>query len=114
MVSENMAKPKERRHSAAQWRELVADWEQSGLSRDRWCAERGVNSESLRRWGKRFERSVGDTGVVELPRATESPMSRTSLRVRIAPNGEIELSGAINEEVLRCLIHAVQTSGNVH
>lgn len=114
MVNEDKARRREARHSAAQRRDLVAAWKQSGLGRRQWCAEHGVNGESLRRWAKRIEGSAGEARVVEVGRELMTSRSTAALRVRIAPNGEIELSGSLNEEILRSLIRAVRTSGNVH
>ena len=99
-------------HSAAQWSELVEAWERSGVSRSQWSAEQGISSESLRRWAKRLRRSAAVTPVVELSRESIAPPA--ALRMRVAPGGEIELSGAITEEVLRWVIQALKLRDHVH
>ena len=49
-----------RRLGPDRWRELVADWEGTGLSQSEFCRRRGVHLKTFGRWKRRY---VGVRGV---------------------------------------------------
>lgn len=55
------------RRDRAEWQRLVAEYEQSGLTRKAFCAARGLRVSSLGYWRTRLGRAAADTGFVELP-----------------------------------------------
>lgn len=66
------------RRSREQWQELVARFEDSGQTREQFCAELGIGESTLRRWCSRLqERTPGAMSqapvFVELPAQHERP-----------------------------------------
>jgi len=58
------------RRDRAQWEQLVAEYEQSGLTRKAFCAAKGLRVSSLGYWRTKLGREVVGTGFVELPALT--------------------------------------------
>ena len=70
------------RRSREQWRDLFTRFEQSGQTRERFCAEHGLALSSFDRWRNKLRRDlpsgeavVGDALFVELTPDAESPAS---------------------------------------
>ena len=64
------------RRSREQWRELLARFEQSGQTRERFCAEQGLSVGSFTQWRRKLREPVvaeanaaEETVFIELPRA---------------------------------------------
>jgi transposase-like protein len=67
------------RRSAAQWAELVAAWDSSGLSAEAFASERGLVERTLRWWKAELEsRARGETRR-RPPRREERPMEAVTL-----------------------------------
>jgi transposase-like protein len=51
----------QQRRTRAQWRRLVEDWPDSGLTQEQYCRRHGISVASLHRWRERLrqERAVG-------------------------------------------------------
>jgi hypothetical protein len=62
--------------SAAQWREIIARYRQSGLARQEFCVQEGLTFRTFEEWERRqrrAERSTGQFVEVNAPRETVSP-----------------------------------------
>jgi hypothetical protein len=67
------------RRSAAQWAELVAAWELSGLSAEAFASERGLGERTLRWWKAELEsRARGETRR-RPPRREDRPTGQVTL-----------------------------------
>lgn len=106
-------KRKQIHRSAEQWRDLVAAWRASGKNRRAWSLEQGVSCKRLRRWTKRLRRSVQNAPLVQLSREPSPAAVDETLRVRITREGELELSRAMSEELLRSLPRAMREAAGV-
>jgi hypothetical protein len=54
--------------SAAQWREIIARYRQSGLGRQEFCAAEGLTVRTLAKWARRLRRSETPQGhFIEVP-----------------------------------------------
>jgi hypothetical protein len=106
-------KRKQIHRTEAQWRGLVAAWKSSGKTKESWARENGVSFESLRRWSKRLRHTAESPAVVELSRKPILRTTEATTRVTITRDGELELSGAISEEILRTLIRLLREPAGV-
>lgn len=77
------------RRSREQWRELVASFEQSGQTREHFCAEMGIGESTLRRWCSRFGKRSPAAQSRE-PVFVELPAQQKQV-VASAPSWEVEL-----------------------
>jgi hypothetical protein len=105
---------KQRRRNAAQWRELIKAWKQSGKTRKLWCKENGIAYESLRRWTKRLRGTSEKVSLVEISRAAKSEGYSGEVRLRICNDGEIELQGELSEKLLRMVLNVMREPLDVH
>lgn len=112
MVS-SVEKRRQVRRTERQWRELVAAWKASGKSKQAWCGEHGVSYESLRRWKKRLRQSDGNPPLVQLLREPIVLPAETPLRIRVTREGELEITGAISEEIIRSLLRFMREPARV-
>ena len=76
--SNKSATQRQIRRSREQWRELVARFEASGQTRERFCAEMGIGESTLRRWCSRLRErtppAMSQAPVfVELPAEEKGP-----------------------------------------
>ena len=80
-----MSKKRRVRRSEAEWQDLFARFEQSGQSREVFCAEQGVVLSSFIRWWKKLhQHSPQQPAVVEAPVFVELGAERE-------PHWEVEL-----------------------
>lgn len=75
----------------ALWRERIAQWQHSGLSRRAWCARHGINPHTLDYWRRRLPTSAGVLPIAMVP---EAPLSGPMATVV-----ELSLPGAITLRV---------------
>jgi hypothetical protein len=108
-----VGKRKQVRRTETQWRELIAAWKASGKTKQTWCRENGVSFESLRRWKKRLGQSDGNPPLVQLLRKPIVLPAETPLRIRVTREGELEITGAISEEIIRSLLRFMREPSRV-
>ncbi len=98
-----------RRHrSPGEWQQLLDAWRCSGKTREVWCREQGLSKESLRRWGKRLRGVQTDGSMVRLSHeVTPQPVDPPAW-LRVLPDGQVEILGPLNEEVLRRVLRVVR------
>jgi hypothetical protein len=106
-------KTKQRHRSAAEWRELVCAWKQSGKTAELWCREQGVGRESLRRWSKRVRGTDKDVSFVEVQRSRVVDLEAAAIRFRILASGEVEILGEFDDELLRRVLRVVREAVHV-
>jgi transposase-like protein len=87
------------RRSAAQWAELVAAWDSSGLSAEAFASERGLVETTLRWWKAELEsRARGETRR-RPPRREDRPMEAVRLARVVRPANSSASSGGIVVQV---------------
>lgn len=104
----------QRHRSALEWQQLLDAWRSSGKSRETWCREQGVSKESLRRWGKRLRGMQSDGSLVRLSREPQlsTPVDPPAW-LRVLPDGQVEILGPLQEEVLRRVLRVVREQSHV-
>ncbi len=112
-MEEITVKVRQRHRSADEWRVLLTTWKQSGKTREVWCREQGVSTESLRRWTKRLNRTDTNASLVELRTAGSEVASLPALRLCIRPNGDVELLSEFDEEILRRVLRVAREASHV-
>ena len=85
------------RHNRAWWRETIADFSESGLSRCDFAARRGVHPESLRQWRRKIRDEATSSGALVRVEVTE-PAPRIGLPVLEAVVGPAELRFAVGTD----------------
>ena len=106
-------KGKQRHRSTAEWRELISTWKQSAKTAELWCREQGVGKESLRRWSKRLRETDKDVSFVEIERSAAVHAEATPTHLRVLANGDVELHGEFNAELLRRVLRVVKEAVDV-
>jgi hypothetical protein len=104
---------KQRHRSAEEWRRLVSAWKASGKTRRVWCAEQGLSIESLRRWTKRFRSPEGKVPLVEIRHRSDPGEATVERCIRITREGDVELSGHVNEDLLRSVLRVIRELARV-
>jgi hypothetical protein len=105
---------KRRYRAAEEWRALVSAWKASEKTRRLWCKEQGLSCESLRRWTKRLRSNTEENvSFVEIAHRPPLVGMESTTRVQVNPDGQVELSGAITEELLRCVLRLVREAAHV-
>jgi hypothetical protein len=107
------AKMKQRHRSAAEWRELISAWKQSGETREMWCHENGVGMESLRRWTKRLRRADSAVPFVQIEKSISVSAKSVPIQLRILASGDVELQGEFSEELLRRVLRVAREAADV-
>jgi len=74
------------RRSEGEWRELFARFDESGVTREAFCAEHGIVLSSFIRWRKKLR-----PGVPSLPAASHDPVFVELTSKREASPWEVEL-----------------------
>lgn len=111
--------------AAAQWRERIEEWRQSGQSQQAFCRERGISAYSLSHW--KCKLSVAPAGEAPAARAdglaSKSQCGKSSLAFRelawpaassadlelVLPGGwSIRLSSRFDAEALRRLLEVLE------
>ena len=77
------------RRSREQWRSLVTRFEESGQTREAFCAEMGISASTLRRWCSRF-REPSRPAVSQAPVFVELPAEERKTEASVQP-WEMEL-----------------------
>jgi len=104
---------KQRHRSAEEWRQLVSDWKQSGKTRELWCRENKVGTESLRRWTKRLRGTRTEVSFVEIEGAVPITSKSAPMHLRILVNGDVELLGEFSDELLRRVLRVARDAIHV-
>ena len=112
-MEEITVKVKQRHRSAEEWRGLLTAWKQSGKTREVWCREQGVSTESLRRWTKRLNRADTNAALVEVRASAPTIAPLPALHLRIRPNGDVELLGEFNDDTLRRVLRVAREATHV-
>ena len=112
-MEETAVRARQRHRSAEEWRVLVTEWKQSGKTREQWCREQGVGKESLRRWTKRLRGTDGSAALVEIKGGVAVVDKSLSLHLLIRFNGDVELIGEFNEEILRGVLRVAREAAHV-
>lgn len=93
---------KKAKKSQEDWRQIIQEYEESGLTLKEFSKERGVNTWSLRDWRKRLGSKTGAFVEVALPGGG----AEYSIQLR---NGrELRVSGAFSEKRVRQLIEVLE------
>jgi hypothetical protein len=101
-------RPGQRHRSAQEWQQLLAAWHSSGKTRETWCREQGLSKESLRRWGKRLRGVQSDGSLVRLSREAPAQPRDPPAWLRVLPDGQVEILGPLQDEVLRRVLRVVR------
>jgi transposase-like protein len=56
-----------KRRTRAEWKQILSDYEASGLTQRRFCDEHGVAYSSFCNWRKRLSQENGASPLIELP-----------------------------------------------
>ena len=112
-MEEITVRVRQRHRSAGEWHGLLTAWKQSGKTREVWCREQGVSRESLRRWTKRLNRSDTNAPLVEVGTGSSVVAQLPAMHLRIRPNGDVELLGEFNEELLRRVLRVAREASHV-
>ena len=87
---------------ASEWRQIVALFDESGLSLKEFCEERGINTWTLRDWRKRVAAESGSFVEVALPAAG------AEYAVILRNGRELKVSGSFSEKRVRQLIAVLE------
>ena len=112
-MEEITVRVRQRHRSAEEWRGLLTAWKQSGKTRELWCREHGVSKESLRRWTKRLNRSDANASLVEVGTVPSVAGALPALRLCIRSNGDVELVGEFDEDILRRVLRVAREASHV-
>jgi len=112
-MEEIAVKVRQRHRSADEWRGLLTAWKQSGKTREVWCREQGLSREFLRQWTKRLNRTDASSSLVELRTSASEVATLPALRLCIRPNGDVELVGHFDEEILRRVLRVAREASHV-
>jgi hypothetical protein len=112
MATKNSVR-KQRHRSAAEWRRLVAAWKASDKTRRDWCKEQGLSTESLRRWTKRLRGTESKVSLVEIDHEGNHGAAIGQTFIRITRDGDVELSGSIEEGILRSVLRVMRETARV-
>lgn len=93
---------KAKRKDANQWRQIVAEYRESGLSLKDFSEERGLSAWALRSWCKRTEDAGGAFVEVSLPGAG------AEYAVVLRNGRELKVSGSFSEKRVRQLIAVLE------
>ena len=103
----------QRHRSAEEWRRLVSAWKASGKTRRDWCAQQGLSTESLRRWTKRLRGTESKVSLVEIDHRGNHGAAIGQTFIRITRDGDVELSGNLNEGILRSVLRVMRETARV-
>jgi hypothetical protein len=103
----------QRHRSAQEWQQLLAAWQCSGKTRETWCREQDLSKESLRRWGKRLRGVQSDGSLVRLSREAPAQPIDPPAWLRVLPDGQVEILGPLQDEVLRRVLRVVREQSHV-
>jgi hypothetical protein len=96
------------RRSPAEWAGIIEDYQQSGKSRDRFSAERGISVKSLGyhlvQEGKRLS---GPTRLLPVELVSSS-VSEATLRVELANGRRIAVQAGFDAELLRRVVAVLE------
>jgi len=93
------------------WRQTVREFRKSGLSRRAFCEQNGIKKSSLDYWLARLSKPRKPTGLVEVKPAAP-PAAGGRLDVVIAGGRyRIEIHGALDGELFREVVHALENLG---
>jgi hypothetical protein len=90
---------------AAEWRERLRRFDESGMTVSRFCEQEGVSESAFYEWQRRRSAGIwGAAGLAFQPVVvTPSALAAPALRVRLASGAEIEI-GAGSLEVIRVVV----------
>jgi hypothetical protein len=92
------------------WRQRLREFRKSGLSRRAFCDQSGIKKSSLDYWLARLSKPTKVTGLVEVkPAVPPSPGGR--LEVVVGGRYRIEIHGAVDGELFREVVHALESLG---
>lgn len=94
---------RKRPKDASEWRQVIGEFEESGLSAKDFCEERGLNTWTLRDWRKRVEKQDGKFIEVSLPAGAAAEYS-----VVLRNGRELKVSGSFSEKRVRQLIAVLE------
>ncbi len=80
-----------KRRAAAEWSQVMADYEASELTQRRFCDERGVAYSSFCNWRKRLIRDNAASPLIELPLELNGMQTLGSMRPTADWRVELEL-----------------------
>jgi hypothetical protein len=101
-----------RRLGGERWRELVADWESSGLTQSDFCRRRGVHLKTFGRWKRRYAgvRGVESSASAFVEVVPEVLGGDGRLYRIVLPNGvAVELGSAFDAGQLSSLLSVVRS-----
>lgn len=96
--------------SRAVWRQTVREFRKSGLSRRAFCEQNGIKKSSLDYWLARLSKPRKLAGLVEVKPAAP-PAAGGRLDVVIGGRYRIEIHGALDGELFREVVHALENLG---
>jgi len=92
-----------KRRSASEWRGIVSEYEQSGLSLKEFSRERGLSEWSVRQWRKRSAGGIGEFVEVTLPSSGAAPYS-----VLLRNGRELRLGSTFSEKRVEQLVEVLE------
>lgn len=101
----------------AYWREQVAAWRRSGLSRAAYCRREAVSASSLGHWVRRLAREQIDGDAVPVivavsprqlaPGLRDASSEFAPLRLRVSERFRVDIAGDFPAPALRKLLHVL-------
>ena len=92
----------------AAWRQTVREFRKSGLSRRAFCDQSGIKKSSLDYWLAQVSKPTKLAGLVEVKPAV-SPAAGGRLDVVVGGRYRIEIHGALDGELFREVVHALES-----
>jgi transposase-like protein len=71
------------RKSPAQWGQIIADYENSGMSKGQYCQQHGIGASTLDKWRRRLagnQGAVPPTGFIQINRQSDADQMQVRLQ----------------------------------
>ena len=78
-----------KRRTRSEWKEILSEYEASGLTQRRFCDEHGVAYSSFCNWRKRLSQENGSSPLIELP--MDLKVAEMSGAIGSTPDWRVEL-----------------------
>ena len=105
------------RRCRTQWRGLLSEWKNSGLSQQRFCERHGLTLSTFQRWRKRLREDVDaavDSGLPSsVPRLLpvrlldEAAASSSGVAIRVGDRLRVEVDREFDADTLRRVVGAL-------
>jgi transposase-like protein len=100
-----------------EWKEIVSEWQVSGISAAAFVRQRGLAPSSFDKWRKKVGESGREKNASEVARFVEirphghevSPRQSASMTIKFASNVRVVLKGPVELEQLRAVAEVFRT-----